>query len=189
MRMNGMLSFAVYRVQRTHLGSVPTFFWPGLKQGLSLCHLWLSYTLQAALPWSFQDPPISASHRSTWIADKHYRIGSWDRNYREHLTHWAIPRLLKLFLPWTYRHSVICTVMVQICLAQGVTLLRGVALLEEVCDCESERAPLLATWKTAVFLFAFRTRCRTLSSPSCTVPAQMLPCFLPWWWRTGPLNL
>jgi hypothetical protein len=68
-------------------------------------------------------------------------------------------------------------VVVLICLAQEVTLLGGVALLEEVCHCRRGLSdPHPSCLEVSILLAAFRWRCRTLSS-SCTMLAWMLPCF------------
>jgi hypothetical protein len=56
----------------------------------------------------------------------------------------------------------------------------AVALLEEVCHCGSGLSNPPPSHVGASFrLFAFGTRCRTLSSSS-TMPAWTWPCFLPW---------
>ena len=48
--------------------------------------------------------------------------------------------------------------------------------------------PPPACLKDNALLFAFSTRCRTLSSSSA-LPAWTLPSFLLWWYWTEPLNL
>ena len=62
------------------------------------------------------------------------------------------------------------------CLVQGVALLGGVALLEDVCHCGCGQWDPPPNHVGASLLAAFRWRGRTLSS-SCTMPAWTLPCF------------
>lgn len=82
---------------------------PCLKQGL--CCLLLCYVLQDVLPWSFQDPPTSASRRSAGITDVHCGIGCWGWNNRERFACWAIPPAPGAFFPIIYRHSVLCAIV------------------------------------------------------------------------------
>jgi hypothetical protein len=68
------------------------------------------------------------------------------------------------------------TVIVWICLARGVALFGGVALLELVCHCgRGLWDPHPNSLEVSIQLAAFRWRCRPLSY-SCTRPAWMLPC-------------
>jgi len=66
-------------------------------------------------------------------------------------------------------------VVVWICLAQGVPLLVGVALLEEVCHSGGWQWDLPPNHMGASLLVAFRWRCRTLSY-SCAMPVWTSPC-------------
>lgn len=51
---------------------------------------------------------------------------------------------------------------------QGVALLRGAVLLEEVCHCEVGGALRSSCLEDSVLLGVVRSRCRTLS-PSCAI--------------------
>jgi hypothetical protein len=79
----------------------------------------------------------------------------------------------KGFMTPGYRMMSVC-VVVYMCLGQGVALLGGVALLEEVHHCVVGFNILLLGALKPVF----RRRCGTLSS-SCTMPVWMLPCSHP----------
>jgi hypothetical protein len=108
------------------------------------------------------------------------------RHWTKWILHYAVfHRLMYLNKPRRAREW---NEVVWICLAQGMTLLEGVALLEEVCYCGSGLLdPPPRCLEASLLLFAFRIRCRPLSSSSA-IPAWMPACFSPWWWWTEPLN-
>lgn len=76
-----------------------------------------------------------------------------------------------------------CTsVVVWLCLANGVALLGGVGLLEELCHCGSGIwDPPPSCLETSLLQATFISRCRILSASSSTMSTCLLPCFLLWW--------
>jgi hypothetical protein len=92
------------------------------------------------------------------------------------IPHPVLPTGILLNRLWPLR-----SVVVWICLAQGVVLLAGMALLEEVCHCGGGLwVPPPRCLKVSLLLSAFGSRCRTFGSPApylpgwCCIPALMI---------------